>query len=112
MKKLLLTTTLLIFTTFSVSAGMLGLDWETTGEYNVDTDVSSLTMEVGKSVNLSGLTLSADADFDIIGTSFSGTDYKASMNMHGESGMELYVKTGLDKTWKREDIVAGFTFSW
>ena len=112
MKKLLLTTTLLIFTTFSASAGMLGLDWETTGEYNVDTDVSSLTMEVGKSVNLSGLTLSADADFDIIGTSFSGTDYKASMDMPGASGMELYVKTGLDKTWKREDIVAGFTFSW
>ena len=106
MKKLLLTTTLLIFTTFSASAGMLGLDWETTGE------VSTLTAEVGRSINLSGLTLSADADFDIIGTSFSGTDYKASMDMPGASGMELYVKTGLDKTWKREDIVAGFTFSW
>ena len=24
------------------SAGMLGLDWEATGEYNVDTEVSSL----------------------------------------------------------------------
>ena len=32
--------------------------------------------------------------------------------MPGASGMELYVKTGLDKTWKRENIVAGFTFSW
>ena len=103
---------LFIFTSFSASAGILGLDWSTTGEYNIDTDVSTLTAEIGKSVNFSGLTLSADADFDIIGTSFSGTDYKASMEMPGASGMELYVKTGLDKTWKREDIVAGFTFSW
>ena len=112
MKKLLLTTTLFIFTTFSASAGMLGFDWSTTGEYNVDTEVSTLTAEVGRSINLSGLTLSADADFDIIGTSFSGTDYKASMDMPGASGMSIYVKTGLSKTWEREDIVAGFTFSW
>ena len=98
MKNLLLTTTLLIFTSFTATAGMLGLDWEATGEYNVDTEVSTLKAEVGKSVNFSGLTLSADADFDIIGTAFSGTDYKASMNMPGASGMELYVKSGLDNT--------------
>ena len=59
-----------------------------------------------------GLSLTADADFDIIGTAFSGTDYKAEMSIPGASGLEVYVKSGLSKTWKREDIIAGVTFSW
>mgnify|MGYP007000437862 len=38
--------------------------------------------------------------------------YKASMDLPNASGLELYVKSGLDKTWKREDIIAGVKFSW
>ena len=112
MKKLLLSTILATGLTSSAYAGMLGLDWEATGEYNVDTEVSSLTTEVGKSINLSGLTISADLDFDIIETEFLGSDYKASIMMPGMSNVELYAKTGLDKTWERENIIAGITFSW
>ena len=36
----------------------------------------------------------------------------AGMSVPGASGLELYVKSGLDKSWKREDIIAGVTFSW
>ena len=112
MKKLLLSTILATGLTSSAYAGMLGLDWESTGEYNVDTEVSTLTAQVGKSINLSGLTISADLDFDIIGTSFSGSDYKASMMLPGMSNVEVYAKSGLDKNWKREDVIAGVKFSW
>ena len=82
------------------------------GEYNIDTEVSTLKAEVGKTISLGALSITADADFDIIGTAFSGTDYKAEMSVPGASGLELYVKSGLDKSWKREDIIAGVTFSW
>ena len=112
MKNTLIGAALLTAVSLPTSAGMLGLDWEATGEYNVDTEVSSLTAQVGRTISLGALSLTADADFDIIGTSFSGTDYKASMDLPNASGLELYVKSGLDKTWKREDIIAGVTFSW
>ena len=73
------------------SAGMLGLDWEATGEYNIDTEVSTLK-EVGKTISLGALSLTVDADFDIIGTEFSGTDYKAGMSVPGASGSRTLCK--------------------
>ena len=69
-------------------------------------------MQVGKTIMWNSISITADADFDIIDTEFDGTDYKAEMSVPGASGLELYVKSGLDKTWKREDIIAGVTFSW
>ena len=112
MKNLLMGTFLMSLISPPASAGMLGMDWEATGEYNIDTEVSTLKAEVGKTISLGALSLTADADFDIIGTAFSGTDYKAEMSIPGASGLEVYVKSGLSKTWKREDIIAGVTFSW
>ena len=112
MKNTIIGATLLTVASLPASAGMLGMDWEATGEYNVDTEVSSLTAQIGKTISLGALSITADADFDIIGTTFSGTDYKASMGVPNASGLEIYVKSGLDKTWKREDIIAGLTFSW
>ena len=112
MKNTLIGVAILTLVSLPASAGMLGMDWEATGEYNVDTEVSTLKAEVGITISLGGLSLSADADFDIIGTAFSGTDYKAEMSIPGASGLEVYVKSGLSKTWKREDIIAGVTFSW
>ena len=112
MKNTLISVAILTIVSLPSSAGMLGMDWEATGEYNVDTEVSTLKAEVGKTISLGGLSLTADADFDIIGTAFSGSDYKAEMSIPGASGLEVYVKSGLSKTWKREDIIAGVTFSW
>ena len=112
MQSTLISVAILTLVSLPASAGMLGMDWEATGEYNVDTEVSTLKAEVGKTISLGGLSLTADADFDIIGTAFSGTDYKAEMSIPGASGLEVYVKSGLSKTWKREDIIAGVTFSW
>ena len=77
MKNTLIGVAILTLVSLPTSAGMLGMDWEATGEYNVDTEVSTLKAEVGKTISLGGLSLTADADFDIIGTEFSGTDYKA-----------------------------------
>ena len=98
MKNTLIGAALLTAVSLPTSAGMLGLDWEATGEYNIDTEVSTLKAEVGKTISLGALSITADADFDIIGTAFSGTDYKAGMSVPGASGLEVYVKSGLDKT--------------
>ena len=38
--------------------------------------------------------------------------YKASMMLPGMSNVEVYAKSGLDKNWERENIIAGITFSW
>ena len=111
MKNLLIGTLLMSLISLPASAGMLGLDWEATGEYNIDTEISSLDVEVGKTIMWNSVSISADADFDIINTEFEGTDYKASMGVPNSS-IEVYLKTGLNNKWAREDIVAGVTFSW
>ena len=111
MKNLLIGTFLMSLISLPASAGMLGLDWEATGEYNVDTEVSSLDMQVGKTIMWNSVSLSADADFDIVNTEFDGTDYKASI-LVPNSSIEMYLETGLDKEWAREDIIAGVKFSW
>ena len=66
MKNTLIGVAILTLVSLPTSAGMLGMDWEATGEYNVDTEVSTLKAEVGKTISLGGLSLTADADFDII----------------------------------------------
>ena len=96
MKNTLIGVAILTLVSLPASAGMLGMDWEATGEYNVDTEVSTLKAEVGKTISLGGLSLTAEAE----------------MSIPGASGLEVYVKSGLSKTWKREDIIAGVTFSW
>ena len=72
--------------------------------------INNLSAKVDKKSILNGLTLTADADFDIIGSSFSGTDYKASFDV--SDNLEMYLSSGLDSTWTREDIVAGFKVTW
>ena len=111
MKNLLIGTFLMSLISLPASAGMLGLDWEATGEYNMDTEVSSLDMQVGKTIMWNSVSLSANADFDIVNTEFDGTDYKASV-LVPNSSIEMYLETGLDNEWAREDIVAGVKFSW
>ena len=74
MKNLLIGTLLMSLISLPASAGMLGLDWEATGEYNIDTEISSLDVEVGKTIMWNSVSISADADFDIINTEFEGTD--------------------------------------
>jgi len=112
MKNTLIGVAILTLVSLPASAGMLGMDWETTGEYNLDTEVSTLTAQVGKTISLGSLSMTVDADFDIIGTAFSGTDYKAEMDVPGASGLEVYVKSGLNKNWERENVIAGVKFSW
>ena len=87
MKNTLIGAALLTAVSLPASAGMLGMDWEATGEYNLDTEVSTLKAEVGKTISLGVLSITADADFDIIGTAFAGTDYKAEMDVPGASGL-------------------------
>jgi len=111
MKNLLMGTFLMSLISLPASAGMLGLDWEATGEYNIDTEVSTLDVEVAKNIMWNTVSITADADFDIINTEFLGTDYKASIGVP-DSSIEVYLKTGLDNEWAREDVVAGVTFSW
>ena len=48
MKNTLIGVAILTLVSLPTSAGMLGMDWEATGEYNVDTEVSTLKAEVGK----------------------------------------------------------------
>ena len=47
MKNTLIGVAILTLVSLPTSAGMLGMDWEATGEYNVDTEVSTLKAEDG-----------------------------------------------------------------
>ena len=55
---------LLPFTT--AQAGLLGLDNQIKGEYNLETNKSTLTSQVGKTIGMYGLSVSADVDFDVM----------------------------------------------
>jgi len=108
MKKLLAAILLATVSVLPVKAGVLGLDWKLTGDYNVTDTLSQIDMQVGKTFNLSGLSLTADLDYDVTGSAFMGSDYKISMdNALGVQGLEIYGKTGLDVDWKKEDYHVG-----
>ena len=57
MKNTLIGVAILTLVSLPTSAGMLGMDWEATGEYNVDTEVSTLKAEVGKTISLGGFVI-------------------------------------------------------
>ena len=90
---------------------VLGLDFSVEGEYNMDNSTSTLTSEIGKTIMLSGLSLSSDADFDVLEMEYKGMDFKANYNVDVLSGVDVYIKSGMTKDWAREDIVAGFSLS-
>ena len=109
MKKLLASAVFATALSTSASAGLVGLDWEATGEYNLDTEVTALSAEVGRTFSVGGMELSVDADFDLDAANFSGTDWKLNYGL--SSGVDAYVKSGLTKDWGREDVVLGVTVS-
>ena len=111
MKRILLTFAALFVSIAPASADLLGFEWETAGKYNIDTEVSTLTQEVGKTIPYGSLSFNVNADFDIINTEFQGTDYKASLDVVPVNGLEIYLQTGLDKEWAREDLELGFTLN-
>ncbi len=109
MKKLIATLVLASAIVFPVKADVLGLDWKLTGNYNLTDELSQYDIQVGKTIDVGGLSLTADLDYNISTSLFGGSDYKLSMgDAFGVSGLELYGKTGLDKDWKKEDYHVGF----
>ena len=109
MKKLLATLVLMSAMVFPVKAEVLGLDWKLTGNYNLSDELSQYDIQTGKTIDLGGISLTADLDYNLSSSTFMGSDYKISMNdAFGVSGLELYGKTGLDVDWKKEDYHVGF----
>ena len=92
-----------------VHAGLLGLDSEIKGEYNLETNKSTLTSQVGKTVGMYGLSVSADVDFDVMEFSYDGMDFKAEYDFLEMDNVSIHVSSGLDTNWAMEDIVVGFT---
>lgn len=108
MKKLLATLVLSCAMVFPVKADVLGLDWKLTADYNATDKLSQYDIQVGKTIDLGGLSLTADLDYDLSSSVFMGSDYKVAMeDAFGVSGLELYGKTGLDVDWKKEDYHVG-----
>ena len=110
MKKIILSMVFAMGLTLPVHAGMLGLDWEATGEYNMDSEVTALSAQVGKTWSMNDLSVSVDADWDLDNTSFEGVDWKVNYGL--AANLDAYVKSGMTSDWANEDIVAGITFSW
>ena len=100
---------LLILVPFTAQAGLLGLDSQIKGEYNLETNKSTLTSQVGKTVGMYGLSVSADVDFDVMEFSYDGMDFKAEYDFLEMDNVSIHVSSGLDTNWAMEDIVVGFT---
>ena len=92
-----------------VHAGLLGLDSEIKGEYNLETNESTLTSQVGKTVGMYGLSVSADVDFDVMEFSYDGMDFKAEYDVLQLNNASIYVSSGLDTNWAMEDITLGMS---
>jgi len=108
MKKLLAAILLASVSVLPVKAEVLGLDWKLTANYNLTDELSQYDIQAGKTIDLGGLSFTADLDYDISASAFMGSDYKLAMeDAFGVSGLELYGKTGLDVDWKKEDYNIG-----
>ena len=92
-----------------VHAGLLGLDSQIKGEYNLETHKSTLTSQVGKTIGMYGLSVSADVDFDVMEFSYDGMDFKAEYDVLQLNNASIYVSSGLDTNWAMEDITLGMS---
>ena len=106
MKKYLLTV-LLILPFTAAQAGLLGLDSQIKGEYNIDTDTSTLTSQIGKTIGMYGLSVTGDVDFDVMEFAYDGVDVKAEYDVLQLNNASVYVSSGLDTNWEMEDIKIG-----
>tara|TARA_R100001082_G_C4364168_1_gene160963 strand:+ start:2845 stop:3180 length:336 start_codon:yes stop_codon:yes gene_type:complete len=106
MKKYLLTV-LLILPFTAAQAGLLGLDSQIKGEYNLDTDTSTLTSQIGKTIGMYGLSVTGDVDFDVMEFAYDGVDIKAEYDVLQLNNASVYVSSGLDTNWEMEDIKIG-----
>ena len=103
---------LLILLPFTAAhAGVLGLDSNIKGEYNLETNKSTLTSQVGKTIGMYGLSVSADVDFDVMEFAYDGMDFKAEYDVLQLNNASIYVSSGLDTNWAMEDIKLGFEFN-
>ena len=99
---------LLILLPFTAAhAGVLGLDSSIKGEYNLETNKSTLTSQVGKTIGMYGLSVSADVDFDVMEFAYDGMDFKAEYDVLQLNNASIYVSSGLDTNWAMEDIKLG-----
>ena len=108
-KKILLP--LLLALPFTAQAGLLGLDSQVKGDYNIETNKSTLTSQVGKTISLYGLSVTGDIDFNVIDFAYDGMDFKAEYDVLELNSTSLYVSSGLNTNWEMEDIVVGFEFN-
>ena len=94
----------------------ISLDNSIKAQYNVDTTITSLTMESGITVPVSIVDLSVDADFNLAELSFSDNSdvYQGrgiGLAVSAASNIVLELNTGIDTDWDREDLVASVTWS-
>ena len=104
-KKFLLS--ILIILPFTAHAGLLGLGSQIKGEYNIDTDTSTLTSQIGKTIGMYGLSVTGDVDFDVMEFAYDGVDVKAEYDVLQLNNASVYVSSGLDTNWEMEDIKIG-----
>ena len=105
MKKLLLI--LLLAIPFSAQAGTLGLDNNVKGEYNIDTNTTSLTAQVGKTIGLYGFSVTGDIDFDLLEFSYEGVDFRAEYDVLDANNAAFYISSGMDTNWAMEEVTVG-----
>ena len=109
-KKFLLPILILLpFTT--AQAGLLGLDSQIKGDYNLETNKSTLTSQVGKTIGMYGLSVSADVDFNVMEFAYDGMDFKAEYDVLQLNNASIYVSSGLDTNWAMEDITLGMSIN-
>ncbi len=98
---------LIILPFTAAQAGLLGLDSQIKGEYNIDTDTSTLTSQIGKTIGMYGLSVTGDIDFDVMEFAYDGMDVKAEYDVLQLNNASIYVSSGLDTNWAMEDIKVG-----
>lgn len=109
MKKLLALLAVFTLSCSPVAAEVLGLDWKLSHSYNVTDKLGNTDLQVGKTLTMGGIELTADLDYDVDAQLFGGSDYKMTWSSPTVAGLEAWVSTGLDIDWKSEDIMAGFS---
>ena len=105
MKKFLF---ILLLLPLSATADVFGFQGSLDGEYNLDTEDSTLTAEVSRTFSIYGFSVAGDVDFDLIDLEYDGLDLKAEYDILDANSTSIYVSSGLDTDWEMEDVKVGF----
>jgi len=91
--------------------GGFSSDSEVKFDYNLDTEVYTLTLSPEIEYSMGAMDFSIGTDVNLRDVGFTGMDWTLEMDIESVPGMGVFGKITTDKDWEAGDLNIGATFS-